>query len=243
VLQDQVSGAAGADAVAAEAARCREQLSTVQAQLQAGQKQLESADAALAVQCSAVAEADEQLAAIKRDVSVCEPRLVSLRQQLQELEANIRAREAEHQVTRRWLCAAWCSWVMLLLTEAHLHVTAANSSHLMAPSPPQTESQMCAVGSCGFCVSVFLSSLQQRNADLVLANRRLSELREEVSRRQAQLDSVEGLYSERQEALRNVAAELARRRGELSTLEGGLSDSLRRKADSEYQAVEEQLRR
>jgi chromosome segregation ATPase len=85
--------------------------------------------------------------------------------------------------------------------------------------------------------------VQQRNADLVLANRRLSELREEVARRQAQLESVEGLYSERQEALRSTAAELARRRGELSTLEGGLSDSLRRKADSEYQAVEEQLRR
>jgi hypothetical protein len=88
-----------------------------------------------------------------------------------------------------------------------------------------------------------LSFPQQRNADLVLANRRLSELREEVSRRQSQLESVEGLYSERQEALRNAAAELARRRGELSTLEGGLSDSLRRKADSEFQAVEEQLRR
>jgi septal ring factor EnvC (AmiA/AmiB activator) len=100
--QGQASSAASADAVVAEAVRCREQLSSVQGQLQSGQKQLESADAALAAQRAAIAEADEQLAAVNRDVSVCEPRLASLRQQLQELEANIRAREAEHQVGRAW---------------------------------------------------------------------------------------------------------------------------------------------
>lgn len=77
----------------------------------------------------------------------------------------------------------------------------------------------------------------------MLANRRLAELREEVARRQSQLESVDALYSERQEALRAAAAELAKRRGELSTLEGGLSDSLRRKTDAEFQTLEEQLRR
>lgn len=76
-----------------------------------------------------------------------------------------------------------------------------------------------------------------------MSTKRLAELREEVSRRQGQLDSLEALYAERQESLRQTANELAYRRGELSTLESSLSDSLRRKADAEYQALEERLRR
>lgn len=81
----------------------REQLSSLQQQLQQGHKQLESADTALAGQRAAIADAEEQLAAVKREMSVCEPRLASLKQQLQELESNIRAREAEHQVNiGRW---------------------------------------------------------------------------------------------------------------------------------------------
>lgn len=78
---------------------------------------------------------------------------------------------------------------------------------------------------------------------MALATRRLHELRDEVGRRQSQLDSLEGLYSERQDSLRQTANELAKRRGELATLESSLSESLRRKADAEYQALEEQLRR
>lgn len=85
--------------------------------------------------------------------------------------------------------------------------------------------------------------LQQRQADVALSSKRLAELREEVSRRQGQLDSLESLYAERQESLRQTANELAFRRGELSTLESSLSESLRRKADAEYQALEERLRR
>lgn len=99
---------------------------------------------------------------------------------------------------------------------------------MLAPSCPG----LC----CALC-------LQQRQADVALSSKRLAELREEVSRRQGQLDSLESLYAERQESLRQTANELAFRRGELSTLESSLSESLRRKADAEYQALEERLRR
>jgi chromosome segregation ATPase len=85
--------------------------------------------------------------------------------------------------------------------------------------------------------------LQQRQADVALSSKRLAELREEVSRRQGQLDSLEALHAERQESLRQTANELSWRRGELSTLESSLSESLRRKADAEYQLLEERLRR
>lgn len=88
-----------------------------------------------------------------------------------------------------------------------------------------------------------LRVLQQRQADLTLSSKRLAEVREEVGRRQGQLDSLEALYAERQESLRQTANELAWRRGELSTLESSLSESLRRKADAEYQVLEERLRR
>jgi DNA repair exonuclease SbcCD ATPase subunit len=71
----------------------------VQQQLAQAEKQLSVADAALADKRAAVAEAEEQLAAVRRETSVCEPRLGSLRQQLHELESNIRARDTEHQVT------------------------------------------------------------------------------------------------------------------------------------------------
>jgi chromosome segregation ATPase len=135
VLQGQVSSTTTADAVSAEAARCREHLSSVQLQLQAGQKQLESADAALAAKRSAVAEAEEQLAAIKRDVCVCEPRLASLRQQLQELEANIRTREAEHQVRRGHFgtCGSWA----LLLWYCHIAQAVVQVWSLATCSPVQ----------------------------------------------------------------------------------------------------------
>lgn len=93
---------------------------------------------------------------------------------------------------------------------------------------------------CCHCVWLLV---QQRQADVALSTKRLQELREEATRRQAQLESLEALYSERQESLRQTANELAWRRGELSTLESSLSESLRRQADTEYQAVEEQLRR
>lgn len=92
-------------------------------------------------------------------------------------------------------------------------------------------------------LSCWLVWLQQRQADVSLTTKRLQELREEVTRRQGQLESLEALYSERQESLRQTANELAWRRGELSTLESSLSESLRRKADAEFQALEEQLRR
>lgn len=95
---------------------------------------------------------------------------------------------------------------------------------------------------CVYCVAC-CRRLQQRQADVALSNRRLAELRDEVSRRQGQLDSLEALYAERQESLRQTAHQLACRRGELSTLESSLSESLRRKADAEYQALEERLRR
>lgn len=85
--------------------------------------------------------------------------------------------------------------------------------------------------------------MQQGQADVQVANRRLADLREEVARRQSQLESLDSLYNERQASLRDTAAELAKRRGELSTLQCGLSDTLRKKADAEYQALEEQLRR
>jgi chromosome segregation ATPase len=64
-----------------------------------------------------------------------------------------------------------------------------------------------------------------------------------VTRRQGQLDSLEALYAERQDSLRQTAHELAWQRGELSTLESSLSESLRRKADAEYQSLEDSLRR
>lgn len=95
---------------------------------------------------------------------------------------------------------------------------------------------------CVCCVAC-CHCLQQRQADVALSNRRLAELRDEISRRQGQLDSLEALYAERQESLRQTAHELACRRGELSTLESSLSESLRRKADAEYHALEERLRR
>jgi chromosome segregation ATPase len=79
----------------------REQLAAVQQQLAQAEKQLAAADAALLEKRAAVGEAGEQLAALRRETSVCEPRLGSLRQQLQELEANIRARTTEHQVRGR----------------------------------------------------------------------------------------------------------------------------------------------
>jgi chromosome segregation ATPase len=79
-------------------ASCGEQLVSVQQQLAQAEKHLTAADSALVEKCAAVAEAEEQLAALKRETSVCEPRLSSLRQQLQELEATIRARDAEQQV-------------------------------------------------------------------------------------------------------------------------------------------------
>jgi chromosome segregation ATPase len=90
--------------------RCREQLAGVQQQLTQAEKQLAAADAALADKRAAVAEAEEQLAAIRRETSVCEPRLGSMRHQLQELESNIRARDTEHQVTtEQW--ASVCCWL------------------------------------------------------------------------------------------------------------------------------------
>lgn len=82
---------------------CRDQLAGVQQQLAQAEKQLSAADTALADKRAAVAEAEEQLAAVRRETSVCEPRLGSLRQQLHELESNIQARDIEHQVTAgRW---------------------------------------------------------------------------------------------------------------------------------------------
>lgn len=80
-------------------ASSREQLAAVQQQLAQVEKQLTAADASLIDKRAAVGEAEEQLAALRRETSVCEPRLSSLRQQLQELEANIRARITEHQVS------------------------------------------------------------------------------------------------------------------------------------------------
>lgn len=85
--------------------------------------------------------------------------------------------------------------------------------------------------------------MQQRQADVQMINRRLADLREEVARRQSQLESLDSLYSERQASLRDTAAELAKRLGELSTIESGLSDTLRKKADAEFHALEEQLTR
>lgn len=79
-------------------ASCKDQLASVQLQLSQAEKQLSTADAVLVERRAAVAEAEEQLASVRRETSVCEPRLTSLRQQLQELEANIRARDTEHQV-------------------------------------------------------------------------------------------------------------------------------------------------
>jgi chromosome segregation ATPase len=79
-------------------ASCGEQLVSVQQQLAQAEKQLTAADSALVEKRAAVAEAEEQLAGLKRETFVCEPRLGSLRQQLQELEATIRARDAEQQV-------------------------------------------------------------------------------------------------------------------------------------------------
>lgn len=76
----------------------------------------------------------------------------------------------------------------------------------------------------------------------VLSNR-LVDLRDEVARRQDQLECLDVMHKERQVSLRETATELAKRRGELSTFESGLSDALRKKADAEYQALEEQLRK
>eukprot|EP00879_Flechtneria_rotunda_P019310 GHRR01020280.1.p1 GENE.GHRR01020280.1~~GHRR01020280.1.p1 ORF type:complete len:1326 (+),score=682.05 GHRR01020280.1:480-4457(+) len=84
---------------------------------------------------------------------------------------------------------------------------------------------------------------QQRSADLLLVSRRLQELQVEAAHRKDQLDAVDSLYTKRQEALQQIAAELARRRGDLSTLEAGLSDTLRRQADKDFQTLEDQLRR
>jgi DNA repair exonuclease SbcCD ATPase subunit len=91
----------------------RELLAALQQQLGQAEKQLAAADAALLEKRAAVGEAGEQLAALRRETSVCEPRLGSLRQQLQELEANIRARTTEHQVRGRGAgtrggAGAWC---------------------------------------------------------------------------------------------------------------------------------------
>jgi septal ring factor EnvC (AmiA/AmiB activator) len=109
------------------------------------------------------------------------------------------------------------------------------ASHVTTAAPSPLALPVCAAAPAAACQ-------QQRAADIQLAARRLQDLKEEAARRPAQLDSLDALYSERQESLRHTAAELARRRGELSTLESSLSESLRRKADAEFQALEEQLR-
>lgn len=85
--------------------------------------------------------------------------------------------------------------------------------------------------------------LQQRQADVQVSTSRLADIREELARRQSHLESLDSLYNERQAALRQTAVELAKSRGELSTLDSGLSASLRKKTDSEYQVLEDQLRR
>eukprot|EP00775_Hariotina_reticulata_P011023 gene11023-11177_t len=84
---------------------------------------------------------------------------------------------------------------------------------------------------------------QQHAADVLVTSSRLKDLEREVAERHSQLESVNNLISEREQFLQKVAADLAKKRGELSTVEGGLSASLRRKADTEYQALEEALSR
>jgi len=85
--------------------------------------------------------------------------------------------------------------------------------------------------------------VQQHAADALVAGSRLKELEMEVAERQSQLAAVNNLITDREQSLQRVAADLAKKRGELSTVEGGLSASLRQKADAEYQALEQALSR
>jgi len=85
--------------------------------------------------------------------------------------------------------------------------------------------------------------LQQHAADALVAGNRLQQLEREVAERQSQLVSVNNLINDREQCLQKVAADLAKKRGDLSTAEGGLSASLRQKADAEYQALEQALSR
>lgn len=98
--------------VALSTAAAQEQLASLQQQVQLAQQQLESTDAAVAARRAAAAEAEQQLTSLKQDISVCEPKLASIKCQLQELEGNIKAREAEQQVNADRLYARprWPMW-------------------------------------------------------------------------------------------------------------------------------------
>lgn len=90
---------------------------------------------------------------------------------------------------------------------------------------------------------MLLRPSQVRTAELELTTRRLSELQADVSHCQAEMRSVEAETSTKKSQLTQLLAGIAKRRGEISTIESGLSEQLRKKTDAEYQAAEEKLAR